>query len=93
MKKYVQTPTNLYCTFCKSLKHNDRDFRDYDLMHERSRGHITRTKEKHNKKETLHCITPLEEEIAILTVDTEDEDKEEEWVEAKGRSSITNVHN
>jgi hypothetical protein len=37
MKKYVQTPTNLYCTFCKLVGHDDKDCRDYDLMHERSR--------------------------------------------------------
>jgi hypothetical protein len=37
MQKYVQTPTNLKCTLCKSLGHDDRDFRAYDLMHERSR--------------------------------------------------------
>jgi hypothetical protein len=37
MQKYVQTPTNLYSTFCKSIGHDDRGFMDYDLMHERSR--------------------------------------------------------
>jgi hypothetical protein len=37
IKKYVQTPTNLYFTFCKSVGHDDRDCRDYDLMHEISR--------------------------------------------------------
>jgi hypothetical protein len=37
MQKYVQTPANLYCTFCKSVGHDDRDCRAYDLMHERSR--------------------------------------------------------
>jgi hypothetical protein len=37
MKKYVQTPTNLYFRFCKSVGHDDRDCRAYDLMHERSR--------------------------------------------------------
>jgi hypothetical protein len=37
MKKYVQTPKNLYFTFCKCVGHDDRDCRDYDLMHERSR--------------------------------------------------------
>jgi hypothetical protein len=37
MKKYVKTPTNLYYTFYKSIGHDDRDFRAYDLMHERSR--------------------------------------------------------
>jgi hypothetical protein len=37
MKKYVQTLIKLYCTFCKSMGHDDRDCRDYDLMHKRSR--------------------------------------------------------
>ena len=37
MQKYVQTPTNLYFTFCKSIGHDDRDCRAYDLMHESSR--------------------------------------------------------
>jgi hypothetical protein len=37
MQKYVQTPTNLYCTFYKLVGHDDRDCRAYDLMHERSR--------------------------------------------------------
>jgi hypothetical protein len=37
MQKYVQTHTNLYCTFCKSVGHDDRDCRAYDLMYERSR--------------------------------------------------------
>jgi hypothetical protein len=37
MQKYVQIPTKVYCTFCKSVGHNDRDCRAFDLMHERSR--------------------------------------------------------
>jgi hypothetical protein len=37
MQKYVQTHTNLYFTFCKSMGDDDRDCRAYDLMHERSR--------------------------------------------------------
>jgi hypothetical protein len=37
MRKYVQKPTNLYCTFFKSMGHDDRYCRAYDLMHERSR--------------------------------------------------------
>jgi hypothetical protein len=37
MKKYVQTATNVYYTLCKSIEHDDRDCRDYDLMHERLR--------------------------------------------------------
>jgi hypothetical protein len=37
MHKSVQTPTNLYCTFCKSVGHNNRYCRAFDLMHERSR--------------------------------------------------------
>jgi hypothetical protein len=35
LQKYVQTPTNMYFTFFKSIGHDDRDCRDYDLMHER----------------------------------------------------------
>ena len=34
MQKYVQTPTNLYYTFCKYVGHDEKDCRYYDLMHE-----------------------------------------------------------
>jgi hypothetical protein len=37
MQKYVQTPTNLYNTFCKSVGHDEKDCRGYDLLQERSR--------------------------------------------------------
>jgi hypothetical protein len=37
MKKYVQKPTNIYCTFCKFVGHDKKDCRAYNLMHERSR--------------------------------------------------------
>jgi hypothetical protein len=37
MQKYVQTLTNIYCTFCKSVGHDEKDGRAYDLMHESSR--------------------------------------------------------
>jgi hypothetical protein len=37
MQKCVQTPTNLYCAFCKYLGHDEKDCRAYDLLHERSR--------------------------------------------------------
>ena len=37
MKKYVQTPTNIYCTFYRFVGHDEKDCRDYDLLHERSR--------------------------------------------------------
>jgi hypothetical protein len=37
MQKYVQTPAKVYCTFSKSIGHDDIDCRAYDLMHERSR--------------------------------------------------------
>jgi hypothetical protein len=37
MQKYVQTPTNLYCTFCKYVGHDEKDCRAYDLLHEISR--------------------------------------------------------
>jgi hypothetical protein len=45
----------------------------------------TKFKAKYNKKETLCSITPLGEETSILVVDSEEEDKEEEWVEAEDR--------
>jgi hypothetical protein len=37
MKKYVQTPTNLYYTFCKSVGHDEKDCRAYDIFHGRLR--------------------------------------------------------
>jgi hypothetical protein len=36
MQKYVQTPTNIYCTFYKYVGHDEKDCRDYDLLHESS---------------------------------------------------------
>jgi hypothetical protein len=42
-------------------------------------------KVKYNNKETLHSITPLGEETSIFMVDSEDEDEEEVWVEAKDK--------
>jgi hypothetical protein len=51
------------------------------------------SKVKYNKKETLHSTTLQEEETSILTVDSEEEDKEEEWVEAEERSSVITAHN
>ena len=55
----------------------------------KDRGTYTRSKVKHNKKETLHSITPQEEEISILTVDIEEEEEEEECAEAEDISSVT----
>jgi hypothetical protein len=37
MQNYVQTPTNLYCTFCKSVGHDENDCRAYELLHRISR--------------------------------------------------------
>jgi hypothetical protein len=37
MPKYVQTPTNIYCTFYKYVGHDENNCRAYDLMHESSR--------------------------------------------------------
>jgi hypothetical protein len=37
MQKYVQTPTNIYCTFCISVGHDEKECRAYDILHERSR--------------------------------------------------------
>ena len=56
-----------------------------DLMISCMKGRetYTRFKAKYNKKETLCSTTPWGEEISLLTVDTEDEDEEEVWAEAK----------
>ena len=35
LQKYVQTPKNLYCSFCKSLRHDEHNCTAYDLMVER----------------------------------------------------------
>jgi hypothetical protein len=43
----------------------------------------TKFKEKYNKKETLRSTTLLGEETSILAVDSEDEDEEAVWVEAR----------
>jgi hypothetical protein len=45
----------------------------------------TISKVNYIKKETMHSITPQEEETSILAVDTEEEDEEEEWVEVEER--------
>jgi hypothetical protein len=37
MQKYVQKPTNIYYTFCKYVGHDEKDCRDYGLLHKRSR--------------------------------------------------------
>jgi hypothetical protein len=37
MKNYFQTPTNIYCTFYKSVGHDEKDCRAYDLLHEISK--------------------------------------------------------
>jgi hypothetical protein len=51
----------------------------------KGRETYTRFKAKYNKKETLHSTTLWGEETSILTVDTEDEDEEELWVEAEDK--------
>jgi hypothetical protein len=58
MKKYVQTPTNLYCTFYKSIGHDDRDCRAYDLMHERSRDIYKIQGEVHQEGNTTQYNSP-----------------------------------
>ena len=32
LQRYVQVPKNPYCQFCKSVGHNEEEFRSYDLM-------------------------------------------------------------
>jgi hypothetical protein len=34
MQKYQEVTNNAYCTFCKSVKHDDKDCRTMDLMRE-----------------------------------------------------------
>ena len=36
LQKYVQTPKNLFCTFCKSVGHDENNWRAYELMMERT---------------------------------------------------------
>ena len=35
LQKYVQTPNNLYYVFCSSIRHDEQNFRAYDLMLDR----------------------------------------------------------
>jgi hypothetical protein len=48
---------------------------------------------KYIKKEIMHSLTPWDEEISILAVDSEDEDKEEVWVEAEEKQSVITACN
>ena len=36
LQKYVQTPKNLFCTFCKFVGHDDNNYRAYELTIERT---------------------------------------------------------
>ena len=36
LKKYVQTPKNLFYTFCKSVGHDENSCKAYELMMERT---------------------------------------------------------
>jgi hypothetical protein len=58
MQKYVQTPKNLHCVFYKSMGHDDRDCRDYDLMHERSRDISNIQGEVRQEINTMHYSSP-----------------------------------
>jgi hypothetical protein len=91
MKKYVQKPTNLYSTFCKSVGHDEKDCRAYNLLHEDQGIHVG-FKEKHNKMKIIHSSTPQEEETSTLAVDSEEEDEEEVWVKVEEISSIITTH-
>jgi hypothetical protein len=50
-------------------------------------------KAKYSKKEILHSLTPQEEETSTLMADSEEEDKEEAWVEVTFRSFFITGHN
>jgi hypothetical protein len=51
----------------------------------KGQGIYTKSKEKYNKKETLHSITPLGEETSTFMVDSEDEEEEDIWVKVEDR--------
>ena len=36
MQKMVMKTMNLYCTFCQSIGHEDKDYHTYDLLHDRT---------------------------------------------------------
>jgi hypothetical protein len=91
MQKYVQTPTNLYCTFCKSVGYDEKDCRAYDLLHKISRN-TYRYKDKYIRKEILRNITLQQKETSILVVDSEEEDEQEAWVKVEVRSFFITVH-
>jgi hypothetical protein len=90
MQKYFQTPTNLYCTFCKSVGHDEKDCRAYDILHESSRDTYRIQGERH-RREMLRSLIPHEEETSTLAVDSEEEDEEEAWVEFEVRSFVITV--
>ena len=35
LQKVVSKPTNLFCTFCHSIRHEEKDYRAYDFIQER----------------------------------------------------------
>jgi hypothetical protein len=58
MQKYVHTPTNLYCTFFKSVGHDEKYCRAYDLLHERSREMYIIQGEVHQEGNTTQFNSP-----------------------------------
>jgi hypothetical protein len=49
-------------------------------------------KENLSKNEIMHSLTPQEEEISTLMVDSEERDEEEVWVEGEVRSFSITMH-
>jgi hypothetical protein len=54
MQKYVQTLTNLYCTFYKFVGHDEKYCRDYDFLYERSRDTYKIQGEVQQEGNTVH---------------------------------------
>ena len=48
LQKYVQTPKNLFCTFCKSVGHDENNCRDCELMMERTQDVYAMQSEQQN---------------------------------------------
>jgi hypothetical protein len=92
MKNYVQTPTNLYCTFCKSVGHDDRDYRAYDLMHERSRDIYKIQGEVQQEGNTTQYNSPGRGNFNPCG-GFRGRGQGEVWVKAKDISSIITTHN
>jgi hypothetical protein len=92
MQKYVQTPTNLYFTFYKSVGHADQYCRAYDLMHERLRDIYKIQGEVHQEGNNAHYNPPGRGNFTPSGGYKEEEEEEEVWVEDEEKLVVINTH-